>query len=316
MHGHEQFAAEVAVRAHRFLRCHVHVGPEIGVGPDRQQRQVERAQRRTRAGKRGRVAGVPAEIRAVRGARERPRRPLRGVARGAAAREVPALDAGHREVADAGGVAPVELHDAALRHAPPAQVPADPERDDEGGVGPCGEGGDRRLVEVVVVVVRDQHCVEGGEPVESGRGRVQAARPDRARRRGPLAPHRVGQHPVAVDLQEHAGVAEPGHRDGARLPVRRARHERDRPGRATRGAAGQQPPEDHRHARRRDQPARLRVAEPSGLGVRGPVRGGAHRGRARAEGRREAPRGADEPGRCPETDRTAENREKAHPESL
>ena len=71
---------DVQVRADRFLGVHVDVRPRRVVGADRHQRQVERpvvgADLREALG----VAGVAAEVRAVRRADERPRRPQRGVA--------------------------------------------------------------------------------------------------------------------------------------------------------------------------------------------------------------------------------------------
>ena len=60
------------------------------------------------------------------------------------------------------------------------------------------------------MVVRDQHRVELRQVGQRHRHRVVAPRTDAARRRDPVAPHRVGEHPVALELEQHGGVAEPG----------------------------------------------------------------------------------------------------------
>jgi hypothetical protein len=56
---------------------------------------------------------------------------------------------------------PVELDDARLRDAPFAQVRTDAERHDERRSLRAGQPDDRVDVEVVVVVVADQHRVDG-----------------------------------------------------------------------------------------------------------------------------------------------------------
>ena len=60
------------------------------------------------------------------------------------------------------------------------------------------------------MVVRDQHRVELRQVGQRHRHRVVAPRADAARRRDPVAPDRVGEHPVALELEQHGRVAEPG----------------------------------------------------------------------------------------------------------
>ena len=60
------------------------------------------------------------------------------------------------------------------------------------------------------MVVGDDHHVDGTEPSERQRQRVQPLGPDEGERRTALAPHRVEQHPSPVDLGENAGMAHPG----------------------------------------------------------------------------------------------------------
>ena len=49
-----------------------------------------------------------------------------------------------------------------------------------------------------------------GSASSGGGHRVQPLRADRLRRRTPFAPHRVGEHAVAVDLDDRRRVAVPG----------------------------------------------------------------------------------------------------------
>ena len=111
---------------------------------------------------------------------------------------------GHRDA-----LGPVQLDDPFRRHTPPGQVGADAERHQERcrpGPQQCPYGGQ---VQVVVVVVRDEDRVDRGQLVQRHRGRMQAVRPHQPGRRAPVAPHRIDQHPTALDLDQHRGVAVP-----------------------------------------------------------------------------------------------------------
>ena len=88
----------------------------------------------------------------------------------------------------------------------------DAERHDEqrraAGLG--GERLDRRRIEMVVVVVRDQHRIDARQ---IGRGEARWDRPLRAgerQRRDAFRQHRIGQQGDAAHLQQHAGMADPG----------------------------------------------------------------------------------------------------------
>ena len=126
-------------------------------------------------------------------------------------------------------------------HAPRAQVRVDAERHDV--VRPVGalELRDRRLVEVVVVVVADDDRVEAGDLGDAARDRVQALRPGDDRRRRPAAEDGVEQEAAAVELDDARRVAVPRHREVGGLVRVPGRHERH-------GAAGTPATElaDHR----------------------------------------------------------------------
>ena len=72
---------------------------------------------------------------------------------------------------------------------------------------------DRRLVEVVVVVVADDHGVEARDLGDAARHRVQALRPDEGRRRHAVAEDGVEEEPAAVELDDARRVAVPGDRE-------------------------------------------------------------------------------------------------------
>ncbi len=107
------------------------------------------------------------------------------------------------------GLPPGQLGDARWRDAPGFQVGADAERGDEGDVR-FRQRADGRVVQVIVVVVRDHHRIDGGQLAQADRHRLEALRAEQGERRGSLAPDRIGQHAPAVDLQQHGGMAQPG----------------------------------------------------------------------------------------------------------
>jgi len=78
-------------------------------------------------------------------------------------------------------------------------VRADAQRGDERHVTPR-EGGDGGVVEVVEVIVRDEHGVELGQLLDAHRRAMKALRAGPLHRRDPVAPHRIGEHADAVDL--------------------------------------------------------------------------------------------------------------------
>jgi len=113
------------------------------------------------------------------------------------------------EVVEPCRLPPVELDDASLRHPPGGEVGAHAERHDEGRL-PEADRADGRLVEVVVVIVRDDHRVHGRHLVERQERSVEAPGPHPRDRRGPLTPDRIDQHAAPILLDEEGGVTEPG----------------------------------------------------------------------------------------------------------
>jgi len=118
---------------------------------------------------------------------------------------------------------PVQLVDALGRNAPGLQMCADAERGDEGHAG-TRQHLDGRVVQVIVVVVRDHDHVHRRHIAQGHRRRLKALGAEQRAGRGARTPHRVGQHAVAIDFQQHARMAQPG---GAQTAWRRAQ-----PGRA------------------------------------------------------------------------------------
>jgi len=129
--------------------------------------------------------------------------------------------ADHRQSLDRHRFPPVELHrvgDAAI-----GEPGLDAEGHDEQRVELPGQPADGRLVEMVIVVVGDQDEVDGGQVVEGDAGRGVAAHADEAAERpAPLGPGRIGQEGHAIELDQHGGVADPGHGRAARALAQRA----------------------------------------------------------------------------------------------
>ncbi len=196
--------------AQALVGAHVDVGPEVAVGPDLDHRGVERAVGGADVLEALEVAGVAAVVDPVLLTGDGPGRPegVLGVAQTAAA-EVAGRGGGEGEAADSGGLVPVQLAQPVRGDAPVLQVGADAERHGEHGVR-AGQRLDRGQVEMVVVVVGDHHHVDLAERGQRQRHGVQPPRSGERERGAALAPDRVEQHPVAVDLREHAGVSHPG----------------------------------------------------------------------------------------------------------
>ena len=205
------------MRPHRLLGVHVDGVPGVVVRADRLQGQVERAEPGADAGEGRGVAGVAAEEHPVCRAGDDPGGPQRGVPGEEPPGEVPGLGAGQREAGHRRRAVPVQLDDPVLRHAPAAQVFPDAQGDDEGRGLLAQQGPHRREVQVVVVVVADQHGVDRGQALHRHGRRMQPGGAQQRGRRHPLPPHRVDEHAPPVDLQQGAGVTEPGDRQVAGL---------------------------------------------------------------------------------------------------
>ena len=199
------------MRPHGLLRVHVDGLPGVVVGADRQQRQVERAEPRADPGEGRGVAGVAAEEHPVPRPGDHPGRPQRGVAGEEAPGEVPRLGAGERELADGRGCSFQSSSTMRSSGTPHVRRCAPMPSGTTNGAG-CEreQGPDGGQVEVVVVVVRDHDRVDLRELLDRAGHRVQPHGAEGRARRHPLAPDGVEQHPAAVDLEQRAGVPEPG----------------------------------------------------------------------------------------------------------
>ena len=103
---------------------------------------------------------------------------------------------------------PIELGDPVCRHAPRFEMRADAERGDKRHVTPC-QLANGRVVEMIVVIVGDEHHVHGRQCAERNRDRLEAFRTREPGRRRARSPDRVGQYAQPVDLDQHRGMAKP-----------------------------------------------------------------------------------------------------------
>jgi hypothetical protein len=100
------------------------------------------------------------------------------------------------EVPEGLRVPPVELDDLRRGDAPPLEVRSDAEGRDEGDM-PLPQSHDRVVVEVIVVVVREDHRVERRQSAQRDERRKPALGTGEADRPDAVAPDRITRSPVA-----------------------------------------------------------------------------------------------------------------------
>src|SRR5262249_11566716 len=144
-----------------------------------------------------------------------------------ASRVVPGLRAREPYAAYLRLLAPVQGGDALDRNAPGPEVEVDAQRHHVPGPVGVLEHDDRWLVQVVVVVVADQHRVDGRDVLDLAGDRVEPLRAGPGGRRGTLAEDGIEQEPGPVDLHDGRRVAVPGRRQLAGLCGRLGGNERD-----------------------------------------------------------------------------------------
>jgi hypothetical protein len=211
VHRQERAAAEHRERRQRVGRPEVDAAPRRMPRADLEHRQIERPEPRADLAELVGEAGVAREEQPPPRGGEHPRRPQRAVAAGQAApREVLRRRRGEADVLDGRRLPPVELGDERGLDAVRLEVRADAERGDERHP-PRRQLAHAGLAQVIEVIVRQEHRVERRQLGDRRRHRVEPPRPGEADRRRALAEHRIGQHPRAVELEQHRAVAEPGH---------------------------------------------------------------------------------------------------------
>src|SRR5260221_14763734 len=90
-----------------------------------------------------------------------------------------------RQISESLRIPPIELDDLRCRNAPAFEVCSHPERSNEGEIA-FFEGDDRRVVEVIVVVMREHYRVERRQVAESEQRREPALWSRESRRPDPL----------------------------------------------------------------------------------------------------------------------------------
>ena len=206
-------AAQIAERPHRLLGIHVHRPHEPPglVSADRQQRDVERPVALGDASELGVIARVAGEEHPVGVGSHCPTAPQRGPAIAQPARaEVLSRRASDERRTDGRLLPPVVLPHVSRAARP--NEPPEPEGHEPRGAGLArGEATHRPVVQMVVVVVRQQHQVDRGQGREVDPGRHPAARAREPNRRRAVAPHRIGEHVEPAYLEQKARVPDPRH---------------------------------------------------------------------------------------------------------
>ncbi len=142
----------------------------------------------------------------------------------------------------------------------------------EHGVLAARQGDDRIHVEMVVVVMTDHHRVQRGQRRKFHRHRVLPMRPHHTRGRASVAPDGIGEHAIAVYLDEHTGMPEPGGRQIGRRAGELRHRQRYLPPRGPHTAAREHIPH-HRGGLGigRKLPRRFGIVESATPVLRGPL---------------------------------------------
>jgi len=180
------------------------------VRPDRDRDEIERAMSRTDPLEALEITRITGEEEASLGPRDHPRRP-EGLAVVAQAAFAPMLgrQASDRHAASIDGLPPVELQDP-LDALPTQQIAIGQWHQEERLRVALGQGTQGRQIEVVIVIVGDDHEVDRRQVLQRHPRRHEAPgaqEGDRARR---LGPDRIGQEGHVIHLHEQGRMTDPG----------------------------------------------------------------------------------------------------------
>ena len=211
------------VGANRLLGRHVHGGHEPArlVGSDRQQRQARRSEPLADLGEMVAEGRVSREINDAAGGFDHIAAPQRPIAVEDAARgKMHGGDAVNGGSRDRQRIAPIEFVHGADAVGP--QQTGYAERNDELGLAAIRQPAQGGEIQMIVVVVAEEHDIDAGKIVEPHAWRAAAARTDPGERTGPLRPDGIGQDVEAALLEQHSGMVDERDVEGSRLPRKRA----------------------------------------------------------------------------------------------
>ena len=138
---------------------------------------------------------------------------------------------------------PVELDDPLGRHAPVFEMSAKAERNHKERH-PVAQRFDRRLVEVIVVIVREDDRIDRWQIVEREGRCKESFHPEETARRSIIAPHRIDEDPTTLDFHQQGRVPKPRDpqiRGGHGKVLSHTMDHRQRLGRLAKGVALKEP---------------------------------------------------------------------------
>ena len=203
MDRQHHLAAQVDMGLQRFLGLHVNVGPLRIVSAGLHHRQIERAVAAADFLEAVEIAAVAGKEDARLAVLDHERRPQRLVAVGqAAAREMLGRRGQQAYAIDLRALPPAQLTHLVSRNTPGNQAVAHAQRGDE-HLGPGRQRHDRRMIEVVVMVVRQDDALKRRQVLHADRRLVETLGTGPLHRRGAFREHRVGEPEAAVKLEQH-----------------------------------------------------------------------------------------------------------------
>ncbi|MNQ52647.1 hypothetical protein D3C85_666710 [compost metagenome] len=198
-------------RLRRLRRQHVHVLPALVVGPGLEEGHVERAETLADLLEAIEVTAVTAEEEIGSLPANDPGGPqgLVAIAK-ATAGEVLGRGGDKLNAADPGLLPPIQLPDLVPGDTPGNQARPHAERRDE-VADLLLQRQDGVMVEVVVVIMGEDHRLYGGQRIQGDGRCVPALGAKPLHRRGALAEHGIRQPELALQFEQQTGVAEAPH---------------------------------------------------------------------------------------------------------
>src|SRR5881628_522883 len=117
-------------------------------------------------------------------------------------------ETGHQKALDASALPPIQLFH--LRDADLRKPCFKSQWDKKQRMVQLGQSSDRLEIKMIIMIMRDEHQVNGWQMFEWHSGGHHTLRPGKGDRAGPIRPVRISQDVDAIKLKEERGMPDPG----------------------------------------------------------------------------------------------------------